>query len=99
MTESLPVAKERIKTQIYKNKEKLKISENYKRFGENLEEMFQVMKEYKGRDDLDFIAEEFVTKERQLQKIEEYIGQLESRILKAQLTLKNRKRQDDNLKK
>ena len=99
MTESLPVAKERIKTQIYKNKEKLKISENYKRFGENLEEMFQVMMEYKGRDDLDFIAEEFVTNERQLQTIEEYIVQLESRILKAQLTLKNRKRQDDNLKK
>ena len=51
------------------NKEKLKISENYKKFGENLEEMFLIMKEYKGRDDLDFIAEEFVTKERQLQKI------------------------------
>ena len=69
MTESLPVAKERIKNKIFMNKEKLKISENYKKFGENLEEMFLIMKEYKGRDDLDFIAEEFVTKERQLQKI------------------------------
>lgn len=54
--------------------------------------MFLVMKEYKGRDDLDFIAEEFVTKERQLQKIEEYIGQLESRILRAQLNLKAQKK-------
>lgn len=45
-----------------------------------MENMFQIMKEYKGRDDLDFIAQEFVTKEKQLQKIEEYIGQLESRI-------------------
>jgi len=34
------------------------------------------MQEYKGRDDIDFIATEFVTKERQLQKIEEYIAQL-----------------------
>ena len=57
------------------------------------------MKQYKGRDDLDFIAEEFVTKERQLQKIQQYIGQLESRILRAQLTLKTKKVQDDDLKK
>lgn len=76
MTASVPLAKERIKIEIRKNKEKLRISENYKKFGENLENMFQIMKEYKGRDDLDFIAQEFVTKEKQLQKIEEYIGQL-----------------------
>jgi hypothetical protein len=38
--------------------------------------MFRIMKEYKGTDDIDFIASEFVTKERQLQTIEEYIGQL-----------------------
>lgn len=76
MTASVPLAKERIKIEIRKNKEKLRISDNYKKFGENLENMFQIMKEYKGRDDLDFIAQEFVTKEKQLQKIEEYIGQL-----------------------
>jgi len=34
------------------------------------------MREYKGREDLNFIAQEFVTKEKQLQKIEEYIAQL-----------------------
>ncbi len=90
MTESLPLAKQRIKNKIQQNKEKLKITEAYRKFGENLELMFTVMKEYKGRDDLNFIAEEFVTKERQLQKIEEYIGQLESRILKSKLTLKTK---------
>ena len=57
MTASVPLAKERIKIQIIKNKEKLRISDNYKKFGENLENMFQIMKEYKGRDDLDFIAQ------------------------------------------
>lgn len=62
MTESLPLAKERIKIEIIKNKEKLKIAQNYKRFGQSIENMFQVMKQYKGRDDLDFIAQEFVTK-------------------------------------
>lgn len=46
---------------------------------------------------MDFIAQEFVTKERQLQKIEEYIGQLESRILKSQLILKARRKEDDVL--
>lgn len=56
MSGSLPLAKKRIRVEIAKNKEKLKISESYKKFGENLESMFLVMKEYKGRDDLDFIA-------------------------------------------
>lgn len=59
--------------------------------------MFDVMKEYKGRDDLQFLAQEFVTKEKQLQKIEEYIGQLESRILKSQLILKERRKEDQVL--
>jgi len=31
--------------------------------------MFSVMKEYKGRDDIEFIADEFVMKEKQLKKI------------------------------
>lgn len=59
--------------------------------------MFQVMKEYKGRDDLDFIAQEFVTKEKQLQKIEEYIAQLESRIENAQTALRARTKEDSTL--
>lgn len=42
--------------------------------------MFKIMKQYKGRDDIDFISSEFVTKERQLQKIEEYIALIEARI-------------------
>jgi|LakMenE18May11ns_1017448.scaffolds.fasta_scaffold9047487_1 hypothetical protein len=44
MSGSLPLAKKRIRTEIAKNKEKLRISESYKKFGENLESMFQVMK-------------------------------------------------------
>lgn len=96
MSGAVPLAKERIKLQILKNKEKLRISEGYKRFGENLEGMFQVMKEYKGRDDLDFIAQEFVTKEKQLQTIEEYIAQLESRIQNAHSALRTRT-QDDRI--
>lgn len=36
MTDALPLAKERIRTKIHKNKEKLKISEAYKKFGEAL---------------------------------------------------------------
>jgi hypothetical protein len=31
--------------------------------------MFTIMKEYKGRDDVGFIADEFVLKEKQLKKI------------------------------
>jgi hypothetical protein len=44
MTESLPLAKERIRAKIHQNKEKIKITENYRKFGENLETMFKVMK-------------------------------------------------------
>lgn len=43
--------------------------------------MFSIMKEYKGRDDVGFIAEEFVMKEKQLKKIEQYIGKLENRLM------------------
>lgn len=62
MSGAVPLAKERIKAEIQKNREKLRISEGYRRFGENLQAMFQVMCEYKGREDLNFIAQEFVTK-------------------------------------
>lgn len=99
MSGAVPLAKERIKVEILKNKEKLRISEGYRRFGENLENMFQVMKEYKGREDLDFIAQEFVTKEKQLQTIEEYIAQLESRIENAQTVLRARTQEDSSLQK
>ena len=33
MTEAIPLAKERIRNMIYTNKDKLKISENYRKFG------------------------------------------------------------------
>jgi hypothetical protein len=36
MTESVPLAKERVKAMLSRNKEKLKISDNYRKFGENL---------------------------------------------------------------
>jgi len=97
MTESVPLAKERIRNIIFRNKEKLRISENYKKFGESLVKMFDIMKEYKGRDDLDFLAEEFVTKDKQLQKIEEYIGQLETRIISSHNVLKSRLNEDSAL--
>jgi hypothetical protein len=97
MSGAVPLAKERIKVEIQKNREKLRISEGYRRFGENLQGMFQVMQEYKGREDLGFIAQEFVTKEKQLQKIEEYIAQLESRIEVAQNALRARTQEDSAL--
>lgn len=81
MTNCIPLIKERIRVLIHNNKEKIKISENYKKFGEELEHMFSIMKEYKGRDDVGFIAEEFVMKEKQLKKIEQYIGKLENRLM------------------
>jgi chromosome segregation ATPase len=59
--------------------------------------MFQVMCEYKGREDLTFIAQEFVTKEKQLQKIEEYVAQLESRIEQAQSALRGKLQEDKAL--
>lgn len=80
MTESVPLAKHRVTALIRTNREKLKISDNYRKFGEGLIDMFTIMKKYKGRDDLDFIAKEFVAKERQIQKLEEYVSTLESDI-------------------
>ncbi len=61
--------------------------------------MFQVMKEYKGRDDLDFIAKQFVTKQKQLQKIEQYVAELEARIDQAQGQLRAKKEEDDTLER
>lgn len=69
MTNSIPLIKERIRVVIHDNKERIRISESYKKFGEELENMFGIMKEYKGRDDVRFIAEEFVMKEKQMKKI------------------------------
>ena len=80
MTESVPLAKNRVAALIHANREKLKISDSYRKFGEGLIEMFSIMKRYKGRDDLDFIAQEFVTKEQQIHKLEEYVSTLEGDI-------------------
>ena len=76
MTESVPLAKARVNSLIHKNKEKIRIAEEYKRFGEGLDNLFKVMREYKGRDDVDFLANEFVAKEKQIQKLGEYVGKL-----------------------
>jgi|688.fasta_scaffold682685_1 hypothetical protein len=43
MTDSVPLVKERVKSIIHSNKEKLKISDNYRKFGEGLENMFKIM--------------------------------------------------------
>jgi hypothetical protein len=81
MTNCIPLIKERVRRLIHDNKEKLRISEGYRRFGEELEHMFGVMKDYKAREDVGEIAGEFVIKEKQLKKIEQYIGKLENRLM------------------
>ena len=45
-----------------------------------ISKMFELMCEYKGKDDIRFIAKEFVEKENTIYKLEEYIDQLESRL-------------------
>ena len=62
MTDSVPLAKSRVNGLIHKNKEKIRIAEQYKKFGEGLDNLFLVMRQYKGRDDVDFLADEFVAK-------------------------------------
>lgn len=57
MTDSVPLAKARVNFMIHKNKEKIRIADEYKKFGEGLENMFSVMKRYKGRDDIDYLSE------------------------------------------
>lgn len=44
MTESVPFAKLRVNALIHKNKEKIRIAEEYKRFGEGLDNLFKVMR-------------------------------------------------------
>ena len=77
MTASVPLAKERIKIEIRKNKEKLrtdqrKLQKIRRESGEHVPDHEGIQ----GRDGLDFIVQELVTKEKQLQRIEEDIGQL-----------------------
>lgn len=57
------------------------------KFGQGLENMFNIIKEYKGRDDVDNIAEQFVKKEKQIQKLGEYIGKLEYQIVASKRSL------------
>ena len=76
MTNCIPLIKQRVRRLIHDNREKIRISEGYRKFGEELERMFTVMKDYKARDDVGFIAHEFVIKEKQLKKIEQYIDKL-----------------------
>ena len=44
MTDSVPLAKDRVKIMLHRNREKIKIAEEYQKFGEALEHMFGVMK-------------------------------------------------------
>lgn len=44
------------------NKLNISIAGNYMKFSEGLENMFNIIKLYKGRDDVDNIVEEFVKK-------------------------------------
>ena len=44
MTDSVPLAKTRVKMMVHKNKEKIKIAEEYQKFGEGLKNLFEVMK-------------------------------------------------------
>lgn len=53
---------------------------DYKRACTEVAKMFELMCEYKGKDDIPFIAREFVEKENIIYKLEEYIDQLESRL-------------------
>ena len=83
MTDSVPLAKNRVKSILHRNKEKIKIAEDYQKFGDALRDMFRIMKEYKGRDDVDYLAHEFVAKEKQIEKLGQYIGKLEYRIVSS----------------
>lgn len=44
MADSVPIAKARVNVMVHRNKEKIKIAENYMKFGEGLENMFKIMK-------------------------------------------------------
>lgn len=44
LAETVPIAKQRVNKIIHKNKEKIKIAENYMKFGEGLENMFNIIK-------------------------------------------------------
>ncbi len=87
LADSIPIAKSRVNLIMRQNKQKIKIAENYMKFGEGLENMFNIIKEYKGRDDVDNIAEQFVKKEKQIQKLGEYIGKLEYQIVASKRSL------------
>lgn len=53
---ALPILKERLRALISRNKQKMKIVTDYKKACIEVSKMFELMKEYKGKDDLDFIA-------------------------------------------
>lgn len=75
-TNALPLLKERLRKLISRNREKIRIVSDYKRACTEVAKMFELMREYKGKDDIAFIAKELVEKENTIYKLEEYIDQL-----------------------
>jgi hypothetical protein len=70
LTDSIPIAKSRVNKLHYASKQiKDKYSRKLYEVREGLENMFNIIKEYKGRDDFDNIVEEFVKKYKQIQKL------------------------------
>jgi chromosome segregation ATPase len=61
-TNALPILKERLRKLIHKNREKMKIVTDFKKACNQVNRMFAIMRDYKGKDDVDFIAREFVEK-------------------------------------
>ena len=57
------------------------------------------MKKYKGRGDVDYLAEEFVSKEKQIQKLGEYIGKLEYVLVQSNNSLEHKIEKDEELEK
>jgi hypothetical protein len=72
--------KDRLRKLIGHNRNKIKIVNDYKRACLEVSKMFELMHEYKGRDDIQYIAKELVEKENTIYKLEEFIDQLESRL-------------------
>jgi hypothetical protein len=55
-TNALPLLKERLRRLINRNRDKIKIVSDYKRACAEVAKMFELMCEYKGKDDISFIA-------------------------------------------
>jgi hypothetical protein len=73
---ALPLLKDRMRKIISHNRNKMKIVVDYKRACIEVSKMFELMRQYKGQDDIHFITKELVEKENIIYKLEEFIDQL-----------------------